>query len=75
LIGLFLQSSTLQIVISVVAVVVFSGLLVFDLNRVAKTAHATEGSAIMLAVSIYLDVLNLFMALLRIFGLLGSKDE
>jgi FtsH-binding integral membrane protein len=75
LIGLFLQSSALQIAISVAAVIVFSGLLVYDVNRVAKTVRTTEGNAIMLAVNIYLDVLNLFVALLRIFGLLGSKDE
>jgi modulator of FtsH protease len=76
LVGLFLHSSALQIAISALAVVVFSGLLVFDLNRVAKSAASTQGNAILMAVNIYLDVLNLFVALLRIFGLFGSsKDE
>ena len=76
LIGLFLHSSALQIAISALAVVLFSGLLVFDVNRVARTPSSTQGTAILMAVNIYLDVLNLFAALLRIFGLFSaSKDE
>ena len=50
------------------AAVLFTGFLVFDLNRVASTKGATEGQAILLAVSVYLDIINLFLALLRLFG-------
>src|SRR5438132_1391091 len=57
------------------AAFLFTGFLVFDLNRVANSRGATEGQAILLAVSVYLDIFNLFLALLRLFGLAGSSDD
>ena len=68
LIGLFVQLPLLYIGISAVAAVLFTGFLVFDLNRVAQARGASEGQVIMLTVSVYLDILNLFLALLRLFG-------
>src|SRR6202158_418247 len=67
-VGIFVHLPLLYIGISAVAAVLFTGFLVFDLNRVADRRGATEGQAIMLAVSVYLDILNLFLALLRMFG-------
>ena len=51
---------------------------VVHLNRVAKAKGATEGMAILLAVSVYLDIINLFLALLRLFGFAAggsSRDD
>jgi modulator of FtsH protease len=67
-VGIFIQLPLLYVGISAVAAVLFTGFLVFDLNRVANARGATEGQAILLAVSVYLDILNLFLALLRLFG-------
>jgi modulator of FtsH protease len=67
-VGIFVQLPLLYIGISAVAAVLFTGFLVFDLNRVANSRGATEGQAILLAVSVYLDIINLFLALLRLFG-------
>jgi len=67
-VGIFIQMPLLYVGISAVAAVLFTAFLVFDLNRVAKARGATEGQAILLAVSVYLDILNLFLALLRLFG-------
>ena len=39
-----------------VAAVLFTGFLVFDLNRVAQMRGATEGQAILLTVRVYLDI-------------------
>lgn len=75
LVGIFVQMPALYIGIAAVSAVLFTGFLVFDLNRVANARGATEGMAIMLAVSVYLDILNLFLALLRLFGIFGSNDE
>jgi modulator of FtsH protease len=75
LIGLFVQLPLLYIGISAVAAVLFTGFLVFDLNRVANSRGATEGHAILLAVSVYLDIFNLFLALLRLFGFAGSSRD
>jgi modulator of FtsH protease len=71
-VGIFVQSSLLYIGISAVAAVLFTGFLVFDLNRVAAMRGATEGQAILLTVRVYLDIVNLFLALLRIFGIGGG---
>jgi FtsH-binding integral membrane protein len=75
LVGLFVQLPWLYIGISAVAAVLFTGFLVYDLNRVARTRGASEGTAILLAVSVYLDVLNLFLALLRLFGFAGAGSS
>ena len=67
-VGIFIQLPLLYVGISAVAAVLFTGFLVFDLNRVANSRGATEGQAILLAVRVYLDIINLFLALLRLFG-------
>jgi FtsH-binding integral membrane protein len=74
-VGIFVQMTVLYIAISAVAAVLFTGFLVFDLNRVANSRGATEGQAILLAVSVYLDIFNLFLALLRLFGFAGSSRD
>ena len=67
-IGLFVQAPVLWTVISAVSAILFSAFLVYDLNRVARTQGATEGQAIMLAVSVYLDIFNLFLDLLSLLS-------
>lgn len=75
-VGIFVHLPLLYVAISAVAALVFTGLLVFDLNRVANARGASDGTAILLAVSVYLDVVNLFLALLRLFGFAaGSRDD
>jgi modulator of FtsH protease len=72
-IGLFIQAPLLWTIISAVSAILFSAYLVFDLNRVARTQGATEGQAIMLAASVYLDIYNLFLDLLTLLS--GSRRE
>jgi len=76
-VGIFIHLPLLYVGISAVASVLFTGFLVFDLNRVANSRGATEGQAILLAVSVYLDIINLFLALLRLFGFAagGSRRD
>ena len=50
MVGIFVQAPLLYIGISAVAAMLFTGFLVFDLNRVARMRGATEGTAILLAV-------------------------
>jgi modulator of FtsH protease len=73
-IGLLVQMPLLYLGISAVSAVLFTGFLVFDLNRVANARGASEGDTILLAVDVYLDIFNLFLALLRILGIFGSDD-
>jgi modulator of FtsH protease len=74
LVGIFIQMPLLYVLISAVSAVLFTGFLVFDLNRVAQARQASEGDAILLAVSVYLDIFNLFLALLRLFGIFSSDE-
>jgi len=73
LVGLFWHNSTLQFLIAAVGVIVFTGLAAWDAQRLKQMALATaEGQAGSLAVvgalSLYLDFINLFISLLYFFG-------
>jgi FtsH-binding integral membrane protein len=79
LVNLFMASSALQFVISVVGVLVFAGLTAWDTQRLkneylygAMDGEATERSAIVGALSLYLNFINLFTLLLQ---LLGQREE
>jgi FtsH-binding integral membrane protein len=79
LVNMFLGSSTLQWIISVVGVLVFSGLTAWDTQRLKNEyvsgtmqGDVLEKSAIMGALSLYLDFLNLFVLLMQ---LLGQREE
>ena len=74
LVNLFLGSSVLQLVVSLVGVIVFTGLTAYDTQRAksdyfayAGTSHASK-VAVMSALSLYLDFVNLFQLLLSFFG-------
>ena len=79
LVNLFIGSSMLQWIISVVGVLVFAGLTAYDTQRLkseyiygAMEGDVLERSAIMGALSLYLDFLNLFTMLLH---LMGGREE
>ncbi|WP_229726918.1 Bax inhibitor-1/YccA family protein [Sphingomonas alpina] len=78
LFNLFIGSGTLQMVISIAGVLVFTGLTAWDTQRLKGeyAMHAgTERAdklAIMGALSLYLNLINLFQLLL---GLLGQREE
>jgi modulator of FtsH protease len=72
LVGVFIRAPVLWTVISAVSAILFTAFLVYDLNRVARVQGATEGQAIMLAVSVYLDIYNLFLDVLT---LLSSRRQ
>lgn len=74
-INLFMGSSTMDYVISILGVVIFTGLTAYDMQRlkrlgdvVATGTEAAQKMALMGALSLYLDFINLFLMLLRLFG-------
>jgi FtsH-binding integral membrane protein len=72
-VGIFWHSAALQFLISVVGVIVFTGLTAWDAQRLKEMALALpEGQlgsyAIVGALSLYLDFINLFLFLLRFLG-------
>ncbi len=74
LVNLFLGSSALQFAISVIGVLVFTGLTAWDTQRLKEeyvasaTGELVAKQAIMGALSLYLNFINLFMMLLQLFG-------
>jgi FtsH-binding integral membrane protein len=77
LVNLFLQSSAMSFALSVIGVLVFTGLTAWDTQKIKEVYYegddtATMGrKAIMGALNLYLDFINLFLSLLRLFG---SRD-
>ena len=73
LVGIFLQSPLFHLVLSAATALVFSGFVLYDIQRL-RNAEGTQHDAVLLAVSIYLDIFNLFLAILRLFGIVKSSD-
>ena len=78
-VNLFLGSSMLNMIVSYVGVVVFVGLTAYDSQKIKNMLYEAdsmdEGAqkiALLGSLSLYLDFINLFLMLLRIFG--GNRD-
>jgi FtsH-binding integral membrane protein len=76
-VNIFLQSPALVFAISAIGVLIFAGLTAYDTQRIKTeyVAHAAHGdsewlgkAAIMGALSLYLNFINMFMMLLQLFG-------
>lgn len=78
IVNIFLKSSAMEWVISIVGVLLFVGLTAWDTQQVKQLAAANLDPALadklatMGAMNLYLDFINLFLFLLRIFG--GGRD-
>ena len=70
-INLFVQSSALFVTIAVLMVGIFSAFIVYDLKRVRDGEETNYISA---TLAIYLDLYNIFQALLSLLGFAGSRD-
>ncbi|MBX3489611.1 MAG: Bax inhibitor-1/YccA family protein [Parvibaculum sp.] len=73
-VNIFLQSSALQFAVSVIGVLVFAGLTAYDTQRIkgmyyeGDSVAASGKKAVMGALSLYLDFVNMFMFLLQFLG-------
>ncbi|MFO8125372.1 Bax inhibitor-1 family protein [Yoonia sp.] len=76
-VNIFLQSPAIMFAISILGVLIFAGLTAYDTQKIKNDyiAHAAHGdqewlakSAIMGALNLYLDFINMFMFLLQLFG-------
>jgi FtsH-binding integral membrane protein len=75
LINIFLKSSALDFAVSFLGVFIFIGLTAYDTQRIKQTyyhfagnAEAVNKMAVMGALNLYMDFINLFIMLLRFFG-------
>ncbi len=78
LVNIFMQSSALQFAISALGLLIFSGLTAYDTQQIKDNFYAVAHdssvmtkSAIMGALNLYLDFINMFQSLL---GLVGNRD-
>jgi modulator of FtsH protease len=70
--NIFLQMPALQIVISLVAVAIFSAYILFDVQRVL---NGGETNYITATLAIYLDLYNVFVNLLALLGIFGGERD
>ena len=75
LINMFLGSSLMHYIISIIGVLVFTGLTAYDVQKIKNIGNQIEQGTenaqklmIMGALTLYLDFINLFLMLLRLFG-------
>ena len=78
LINMFMHSQAMDYFISIVGVIIFTGLAAYDVQKIKNLGNEVGDSVmtgklgIMGALNLYIDFINLFMFLLRLFG--GKKD-
>ena len=73
IVNIFVHSSTLEWIVSFIGVGIFMGLTAWDTQKIKEAAYNIEASqvgklAIIGALSLYLDFINMFLYLLRFFG-------
>ncbi len=74
-VNFFMKSDTMSYIISFIGVIVFTGLTAYDVQKLKNIGsgaeygiESTNKLAIMGALNLYLDFINLFLSLLRLFG-------
>ena len=73
-VNIFLKSSGLEFAISAIGVLVFAGLTAWDTQKIKEMYDSSDDSqssgrkAVMGALALYLDFINLFLMMLRLFG-------
>ena len=70
--NVFLQMPALMLAVSVLAIVIFSGFMLFDVQRVINGGETNYVTA---TLAIYLDVYNVFSNLLALFGIFGGSRD
>jgi uncharacterized protein len=69
IVGLFISIPNGNVIYGVLGLVIFGGFTIFDFNRLRRTEMA---NAVPIAASIFLDVFNVFLLLLELFG--GGRE-
>lgn len=73
-VNIFLQSGMMSLVISIIGVLVFTGLTAYDTQQIKESYYVSDDGqvagkkAVMGALRLYLDFVNLFLMLLRLMG-------
>lgn len=75
-VNIFLKSSSLEWIVSMASVLIFTGLTAYDAQKFMRASESAENqsddvfqkAAVIAALELYLDFINIFLSLLRIFG-------
>jgi len=70
LINIFLGSSLLQTILAAAGAILFSAFILYDTQNIIRGNFATPTEA---AVALYLDILNLFVSLLQLLGIVNDE--
>ena len=71
-INIFLGSSALMLALSVISMAIFSAYMLYDLKRIMDGGETNYISA---TLALYLDIVNVFQALLSLLGIFGGERE
>jgi FtsH-binding integral membrane protein len=78
-VNMFMKSAMMDYIISIIGVLIFTGLIAYDMQKLKRIGMGVEYGtqtesklALMGALSLYLDFINLFLFMLRIFG--GNRN-
>jgi len=69
--NIFLEMPALSLAVSAVVIMLMSGFILYDTSRMI---HDGNANYIMMTVSLYLNIYNIFISLLQILGALGGDD-
>ena len=70
IINIFIANNTLNMITCIAAILIFSGYVAYDVNRLVNSSYLEEtgNKGIYFAFQLFLDFINLFIKLLRLFG-------
>jgi modulator of FtsH protease len=72
ILNMFLGNPMLHVIISGVVVILFSIMVIYDTQNIMNGSYETPIDG---AIALYLDFLNIFTALLQLFGIFGNSEE
>lgn len=68
IINIFIMNNTLDIILCVIGLIIFIAYVAYDINKIIKYYDDTDNMAVIGAFELYLDFINIFIKLLRLFG-------
>lgn len=80
LVNMFLRNSMVTFIFSIIGVIIFTGLTAYDAQKMKNIYNSygnqvpTNGLAVLGALQLYLDFVNIFMFLLQIFGMTSDRN-
>lgn len=68
IINIFIMNNTLDIILCIVVIILFAAYTAYDINRLIHTDNEFPNKGIFFAFQLFLDFINIFIKLLRLFG-------